>query len=174
MGAFHIDAPSEKRAGQMPCGAHTGRTIGKAAPLGAHPASEIREAARWIMLRGDHDNIGQIPGDTDRHQIPRRVIGQPGIEEVVDHQMPDGSDAHGVAIRRGLRGGINADIAACARAIFDDEILPQDRLHQFTINAHQHIGGPAGGPWHNHAYRACRPSALGAGDGRCREQGGSQ
>ena len=174
MGAFHIDAPGEKRAGQMPRGANAGRAIGKAAPLGAHPGGEISQTARRVMLRGDHDNIGQIPGDTNGHQIPRRVIGQPGIKEVVDHQMPDGSDAHGVAIRRGLRGGINADIPARAGAIFDDEILPQDRLHQFTINAHQHIRGPTRRPGHNHAYRACRPSALGAGDGRRGEQGGGQ
>jgi hypothetical protein len=119
------------------------------------------------VLAADDEDVRQLIGEGDGHEVPVDLPGHAGIEELVDRELPDRGHAQGVAVGRGLRDGVHADIAARPRAVLDDEVLAEPGLELLGIDARHHVGGAGGREGDDHPHRAVGPfRARRAGLGR--------
>jgi hypothetical protein len=80
------------------------------------------------------------------------------------------SDADGVAVGGSLGHNLRADIAACARAILDDDLLAQHQSKLLCDNPRDDVGTAARRKWHDQADRALRPTAVAGLRGSARYQ----
>ena len=164
--ALDLKSAGEHRTRQMRRGADAGRAIGHAVRLGPRPGDEFRHGARGRVRRGHREDVRQLPMHRDRLDVALGVVGQAGVEVLVDRPATHGDGADGVAIRRAFRDGVMADIATRARPVLYNEGLAELLAQLFTQQPAQHIGGPTRRPGHDHADRPLRIGALGAGEAR--------
>jgi len=129
----------------------------------AQVGQRLQAAAR---MRGQH--VLRHAHERDRAQVFLRVVGQLADQRLVGREAVGHAD-EGVAVGRGLGGGVDADHRARAGLVVDDHRLAQ-RLRQLRADeARDEVGGAAGGEGHDHADRPGGPCALRAcerGQGR--------
>jgi len=77
-------------------------------------------------------------------EILDRIVGQAGAETHRDRVRARGGKADGVAVRRRLGDRIGADIAAGARAVLDDNLLPEALAELLPHDARDDVGAGAG------------------------------
>jgi hypothetical protein len=68
--------------------------------------------------------------------------------------------ADGIAVGGSPGHNLGADIAACARAILDDDLLAQPQSKFLCDNPRDNVGTAARWKWHDQADRALRPTAI--------------
>jgi hypothetical protein len=97
----------------------------------------------------------QVRGRADALRAElERVVRQLGVEVLVDDQRRRRRREQRVAVGIGLVGGLAADVAARARAVFDDDGLSPFARQELGHDARHGIGGPAGREWHDDLDRA--------------------
>ena len=112
------------------------------------------------MVAGDHEDVGQFPGQRRRDHVAFRIVGHALVEELVDGEVADGGRADGVAVRRARGDRADADIAAGAGSVLDDEGLVENLVEPLAEDARQHVGRAAGRIRHDDLHRAVGPGRL--------------
>ncbi len=135
-------------------------------PLLLRPGDKLGDRLRRHVIAGDDEDVGQFPGQRRRDHVAFRIVGHVLVEELVDGEMADGGGADGVAVRRAAGDRGDADIAAGARTVFDDEGLAENLVEPLGQNARQHVGRAAGRIRHDDLHRAVGPRRLAARAGR--------
>ena len=106
-------------------------------------------ARREVGPRDEH----QVGRDYPRHgsEILRRVVGQPGIEILVQREHGIGGEQVVVAIRRRLGDVLRGDDLVRARLVLDDDLLAPGLGELLAHAAHQQVGRAARGVGHDDA-----------------------
>jgi hypothetical protein len=132
------------------------------------PGEELGQCLGRHVIAGDHEDIGQFPGQGRRNHVTFRIIGHLAVEKLVDRKMADGRGTDGVAVWRAGSDRGDADIAAGARSVFDHEGLAEYFLQPLRQDAREHVGRTAGRIGHDDLHRAVGPGGLAARAGRDR------
>ncbi len=82
------------------------------------------------------------------------------VDRKVDRAGADGALDQRVAIGRGPRRRLGADVAAGTGTIFDDDRLAQGAPGALRDHARDQVGGPASGEWHDQVDRPRRISLF--------------
>ncbi len=138
------------------------------------PGHEFRQRARGHVLRGHHRDIGQVPHRADPGEVAVGIVRQLAEQQRVDQQVVHADCADGVAVRRGARDRLGADIARRTRSRLDHEGLAEALLHLLARKSRHHIERPARREAHDHAHRPVRPGRLrqrGRGEGQAAGRG---
>ncbi|MNE67930.1 hypothetical protein D3C80_1635670 [compost metagenome] len=106
----------------------------------------------------EHD--GRVPQLADRREILARIEAHLLVDVRIQRVGRDRAHAHGVAVRRRLGDHVHADVAARARAVFDDHRLAQRLRHACTHRARHEVGRSARGIGHDETDRLGRKSLL--------------
>jgi hypothetical protein len=116
--------------------------------------SSFSMPARYVLLHHHHHAVGA--GDADRNEVLQRFIvhllrqRQHGEERAADEQ-------DGVAVLRRAQRGIDADRAAGADLVLDDEVLAQRLAEPVGGDARHRVRDAAGAVGHHHLDRTVRP-----------------
>ena len=94
--------------------------------------------------------IGIGAAQADRLEVLLAVVGQRLVERDVDRQRAHVGEQQRVAVGRRLRGLVDADRAAGAADILDDELLAERLAHRWHEHAGQRVGRTAGRERHDH------------------------
>jgi hypothetical protein len=93
---------------------------------------ELPEARRRERLARDQ-HARHVDHLCHGHQVAHRVDGQVGEYRRIDRDRADVAEEHRVAVGRGLRRGVDADVARGAGAVVDHDLLAEQlgepRLH---------------------------------------------
>ena len=87
----------------------------------------------------------------DRREILHRIVRHLGVEAGIDRVGRDRRDQQRVAVRRGLRDLVGADIAARADLVLDEELLAEQFRELGGEDAPDDVGRPAGRERHHDA-----------------------
>jgi hypothetical protein len=126
----HLDAGEliEHLTAQMPDLAYAGGGVEDLFGIGARIRDELLE--RPGRDRRMHDkHVGRRCGQGDRRVVPNRIVRQPGVEAGSDGETGDIGQDYGVAVGRGFRGELHADVAIRAGTVIDHDLLAE-RLAQ--------------------------------------------
>ena len=118
------------------------------------PGDEALEVVGRQRLVGD-DPDRRVGDQRDRREIVYHVVGEihrRGVEHVGLHV----ADADRVSVGRRLRNTADADAAAGAGDVLDDQRLAEAHLHPFGQDARERVGRPAGRIRHHERDRARR------------------
>ena len=95
--------------------------------------------------RVDHQHIGHVGNLHDGNEVLERVVTHLLVKRLIDRDGAYRVDDQRIAVGRGAHHRLGADIAAAARAVLDDERLPQLFSELLRDAARQQIGGAARG-----------------------------
>jgi hypothetical protein len=85
-----------------------------------------------------------------------RMVSWPGEDVLVDRVGRDVADQQRVAVRRGLRRGLEGDVAVRARPVLHDEALAERLGELRRDDARDDVGGAARPVGHQDPHRLCR------------------
>ncbi len=105
--------------------------------------------------RMQDDRAGERGDFRDGREIPGEVVPQLRIKARGD-RVGNASQQQRVAVRRGFRDLLRADVAARAGAILDDHRLARPLAELLPDEARQHVGRPAGSERHHDPDRPAR------------------
>ena len=125
----------------------TSRCVTVLAGICFHQRDQFLQVVRRER-RVDHQDVRRRHRQSDRGEIPDRIISQLGIEARIDDEAR-GHDEHCIAVRRGLRGGGGADVARTGRQVLHIERLTPSLGQRLRDDVRQHGGGAAGCEWHD-------------------------
>ncbi|MNQ84356.1 hypothetical protein D3C85_994820 [compost metagenome] len=118
-------------------------------------------------------DVGHRDDQGDRHEVLDRVVGQLGVDGLIDGVRADRAHQQGVAIGRGARGFRRADVAAGARLVVHHHGLVPALAQFGRHHARGDVGGAAGGEGHDDLHVAFRVVRQGR-RGRQKKGGGRQ
>ena len=146
---------AELLAREMDRGAETGRRERDLAGLCLRQRDQfLRGCGRHGRMHDQHQRRGGE--QRDRREILLRVVGQLAGEQAgIDHERTV-DHADGVAVRRGGRDRLRADLAGAAAAIVDHERLPERALEMRLDQPRQDVRRAARRVGHDHAHRTLR------------------
>ena len=104
----------------------------------------------------DHDHVRQDREQRDRREILLRVVAERLEQRPVRRQRTDRAHHQRVAVGRRSDRRQSAGIAAGARAVVDDERLPERLRHPVEHDAGDDVAGAAAREGHDHLDRPCR------------------
>jgi hypothetical protein len=83
-----------------------------------------------------------------RREIAKRVERDPREHVGIDHHRAVEAQEQRVAVGRGLRHGLRADVAARPGTVLDDHLLPKPDAQRLGHHARAVVGDAAGGERH--------------------------
>ncbi len=107
--------------------------------------------------RVHHQYVRNLRQQRDRREILQWIIGEFAVQAGIDSMHSRCRQQH-VAIAGSADHRLRADIAACTRAIFDDDLLLPDLGQLLPDDARQDVGRAAGRLGHDDAYGFSRIS----------------
>src|SRR5207245_10460611 len=125
------------------------------------------------LFRSD---VGDRGHHAYRHEL-RRVVRELAEQVLIDDERPGSGGEQGIAVGLGLVDELGADVAARARAIFDQYRLPPLRPELLGEDAGQQIGAASRGIRHDDPDRPRRAGLRVRGWSECEpesERGGKQ
>ena len=99
---------------------------------------------------------GATAKQRDRRKILQRIIGQIPVEALVHGELSGESQHDRVAVGRGFRDLLHADIAAGTANIFHQNALAKALAHLVSEAARHDVGSAAGRIWHDKTDRPIR------------------
>jgi hypothetical protein len=149
----HVDLLQvlQQLVGKMVGRSRPARAVVQAARLRARQRHELLERLRRHRGMDDHHILdGGEP--CNRREILRRVVGELRIQRRADRDSRRRDD-DGIAVRRGLRRHAQRQVAAGARTIVRNEVLPHLLGEFLPDNAAHDVAGRAGGERQDHSDR---------------------
>jgi len=130
------------------------------------------------------DDEGRFGDQHDRGKGLLRVERQVLVHQLVVRERPRRAEQYRVTVGGSFSDGCGADVAACAGAVVDDELLTKGVAEMLRERARQEVGPPAGGkrqddgdgprrPSLSKDDRWCRPEAGRSDSKRCSSSGAS-
>ena len=154
----------QQLAGEMIAGADAARPERVLAGLGLRASDQIGEIAEGAG--GAHRETDRhLRHQADRGEIAQRIERKLGIDRR-HHRHRRGRQQQGAAIGRRLHDRLQADRAAGAGPVLQDEHALGLRRQPLDQEPRGDIDRPAGGVGHNDAHRARRPFLRAAGVAR--------
>ena len=158
----------EQLAGQMDRRAVAAGGHVHLAGVGLGHADEILHVVNALglgLVGVHHHHVGHGGHQGDGHKVLDGVVGQLGVQRAVDAVGAHGAHQQRVAVAGRLGHHLGTHVAARARAVVHDELLPE-RLGQLGRHgAGQDVGGATGRKGHHDAYGLGGPRPLGARHG---------
>ena len=155
VGQLDAGVAGEQRGGEMREARKARRAVVQLAGLGLGERHQLGDAFRRDAGI-EHQHIGRGADHRDRLEVVDRVVGQLGAERRRHAMRARGDQADRVAVRRGLGDDIDAEIAAGAGAVLDDELLAELGREFLRHQAADDVGGGAGRERHHDAHRLVR------------------
>jgi hypothetical protein len=131
---------------------HFAGEIGRGAGAGARPVELAGVRLRLgdqlghaldFGLRGKHEGVGRRADHHHGDEILERIIARLRVQARIDH-IGARADQQGVAVAGRARRGRNADIAAGAAAVLDDDRLAQGLAELGVDQPGRDVGAAAG------------------------------
>ena len=134
---------------------HATRTDGGVVELARVALDVIDElldvAGRKVGARHQHQVANRQLGD--RHEVLDRVVGNLGIQALVQAVRPVGCHQKGVAVSRAFGHKVGGDDFIGPRLVVHDEGLTPAVTQLLADGTHHHVGRTAGAVRHNDADR---------------------
>ena len=159
----------EQLAGQVDGGAAAARGHVELAGMAARILDEVWHAvdAQLSGPLGVHDHhIGYAGHQGDRYKVFLRVVGQLGIQRLVDAVCAYRTHQQGVAVAWRFGDLLGADIAGSTSPVFHHKGLSKGPGQLRRNRPGQDVGGAAWRKRHHDLHRAARPAALSQCRGR--------
>ena len=135
------------------------------------PGDQFLQVVRRHSLLGD-DQQRLAGQQRDRLEVVEQIVLQ-RVDRAVEHVRARIADAHRVAVGRCAHDAADADAAARAGHILDDDGLPERRSHAFRHDAPDRVRRAAGSERHEQRHgarriglRHCRAKAVDAEAGQ--------
>jgi hypothetical protein len=148
----HAGQGLEHLAGKVRARAVAGRGV-------VEPARVVLGVAHQLGHRGHrqrrrhHQHQRDLGHARDRREVGHRVETQLAVQRLVDRVRAVGAVEQGVAVGRGLRHRLRADVAAGAAAVVDEHRLAEDLRQPRRDAAGDGVGPAAGGEGHDEPDR---------------------
>src|SRR5215467_7959751 len=119
----------------------------------------------------NHDKVGDCANTSNRRDVADKMEIELVVERRVDCVRGTNQKKR-ITIRRRAYDRLDTDIAAAARPVLDDELLPEPLRQPLSYQARDDVGATSGGKSDNDAHRP-RRIGLRSRDARQRRQRGS-
>ena len=129
---------------------------------------ELLDIVHW-KRRLCRDDEGRLRDQHDRGEGLLRIERQVLVHQLVVRERPRRAEQYRVTVGGRFGDDSRADIAACAGAIVDDELLAKRLAKMLCKRARQQVGPPTRGKRQDHGDGTRRPG-LSKGDRRRRPE----
>jgi hypothetical protein len=134
----------EQLAGEMNGRAIAGRGVVELARIGFRVVDQVLHGLDLGQLLLHHQDIGQVRDLRDRDEVLLGIVGELGIEILVDRDLRR-HDEQRRAVGRALGDAVHADIGGRTRDVLDDDARMPQRGEAIGDDAPDDVSGATGG-----------------------------